>query len=415
MNTVRKGSADDPRSLAMRITNLERQLGMDTETHLIDATQYGSSARWALFEDSNADAYTGITTTATRLALLPVFTYIGTRGQWVGWFTVRAAVTGSGRARVRLYDYIALSYVSECSWSFDFNATTSTVLVMDGHHSLKSQSGSVRYGLVVDRESGTGSFDVGIDDGKLSVLVVGQTGSSSEPAPGSQLFEYTGAADYFTVPSNVFEVTVTMYGAAGGDGPGSGTQGRGGYMKCSVPVTPGQVLQVNVGGRGAATTGGFNGGGDTDSGGYGGGGASDIRVYPYALADRRVVAGGGGGEGATTGSGGHGGYTDGLSGTGNYSGLGGSQSAGGGAAGGAATAGSLGQGGVGDAASGSRIGGGGGGGYYGGGGGYGELGLSDGGGGGGSSYYDSSAGIVLIEEADGTGPTTNTATVLFEW
>lgn len=418
MTTVRKGSTEDPRSLAARIRNLETQLGMDDQTHLIDPAIGQASQRWALFEDSNADAYTGIDADDQLLALMPVFDFIGTRGQWVGWFTVRATVSGSGVARARLYDYIASAFVSECEWLFYFNSATTSVLVMNGHHALKSLSGQKRYGLVVDRESGTGTFDVGVDDGKLSVLVVGQTGSGTEPVPGSEEFEYAGSPEYFTVPANVFEVTVTMYGGAGSNNGGS--QGLGGYIKCSVPVTPGQVIEVRVGGSG--DSGGYNGGGDANGFNYGGG-ASDIRLYPYALGDRLVVAGGGGGASAAGQAGGHGGYTDGLAGvtsTGGAAAGGGTQSAGGAAGtvngfGTAPTAGASGQGGDGGY-EGSRYGGGGGGGYYGGGGGAANVGTSgQGSGGGGSSFYDSGAGVVLIEETDGGGPTGNTATVLFEW
>jgi len=41
--------------------------------------------------------------------------------------------------------------------------------------------------------------------------------------------------------------------------------------------------------------------------GYPGGGASDVRITPYALANRIIVAGGGGGQGWDPGAGGSGG------------------------------------------------------------------------------------------------------------
>src|ERR1019366_7007824 len=100
-------------------------------------------------------------------------------------------------------------------------------------------------------------------------------------------------------------------GASGGNNSGSSwpsNGGLGGRVQCTLAVTPGQVLQVYVGGAGAAGTptvggaGGYNGGasGAMLSGSYGGGGgggATDIRVLPYALANRLVVAGGAGGAG----------------------------------------------------------------------------------------------------------------------
>ncbi len=70
----------------------------------------------------------------------------------------------------------------------------------------------------------------------------------------------------------------------------------------TVPVTPGPGHVVVVGGAGRpVATGGYNGGragGYSGSDiGYGGGGASDVRLGGTTLADRVVVAGGGGGIG----------------------------------------------------------------------------------------------------------------------
>ena len=219
-------------------------------------------------------------------------------------------------------------------------------------------------------------------------------------------FNYTGSAQTFTVPADVTSILVDGYGASGmtrtGYG-GNGDQGKGGRVQTNLSVTPGDVLNIYVGGTGhyagyvqSNIT--FNGGNSsTYSGGYGGG-ATDIRVGGTALTDRVIVAGGGGGEGngsnkdggdggGLTGQNGEGGYVSGNYGTGYRQGLGGSQSAGG--TGGVAwygqgnawysiptgATGTLGQGGIG-----GGDGGAGGGGYYGGGGG------SDAGGAGGSSY-----------------------------
>ena len=84
--------------------------------------------------------------------------------------------------------------------------------------------------------------------------------------------------------------------------------GNGGCVVCTLTVTPGTVLDIYVGGGGgnATTTvggvGGFNGGsagalGYVPYAGGGSGGATDIRIPPYALANRIVIAGGGGGAG----------------------------------------------------------------------------------------------------------------------
>lgn len=199
-------------------------------------------------------------------------------------------------------------------------------------------------------------------------------------------FAYTGAVQTYTVPSGVNKITVECWGAEGATG--SVATGKGGYAKADLEVTPGETLDVYVGGKPTGGNGGYNGGGSTP-GGYGGGGATDVRQGGTALANRVIVAAGGGGPGAggSAGSGGAGGGYYGTSGgnalnTGGYNGGGGSQTAGGNGGAGGGVAGSLGAGG-----GGGDQGGGGGGGYYGGGGG-GDAGASyDGSGGGGGSSF----------------------------
>ena len=66
----------------------------------------------------------------------------------------------------------------------------------------------------------------------------------------------------------------------------------GGQTQGSLSVTPGQVLNLYVGGQAAdvgnvtPAPGGFNGGGDGGQWGAGGGGATDVRVGGTALANR---------------------------------------------------------------------------------------------------------------------------------
>ena len=216
-------------------------------------------------------------------------------------------------------------------------------------------------------------------------------------------FAYTGAVQTYTVPCGVTSIQVDMKGARGGFGYGSYSRGGyGGRIVCSLSVTPGQVLYLNVGGygnngsSGSYASGGFNGGaGCSYTYGGGGGGATDIRIGSNSLSNRVIVAGGGGGGGYYSSSsnysrGGGGGTTTGQAGTyggtvgysSTYCGWGGTQSSGGSGAtysspdGGVGTQGNGGNGGY--------YGGGGGGGYYGGGGG------SRGGGGGGSNYANTS-------------------------
>ncbi len=217
-------------------------------------------------------------------------------------------------------------------------------------------------------------------------------------------FAYTGMEQTFVVPAGVNQISITTFGAQGGNVHGGGG-GLGGSSTGTLNVIPGQTLFINVGGQGGTPAAGFNGGGPGGGNGVpagGGGGASDVRVGGNALVNRTIVAGGGGGAaqkfiGSSSNSGGFGGGFDGGAGTnttGAFGGGFGTQLAGGtgGAGGGGGadgTSGSLGLGGNGGNDFNFFVsGGGGGGGYYGGGGG--EAGddsnIGGGGGGGGSSY-----------------------------
>lgn len=209
-------------------------------------------------------------------------------------------------------------------------------------------------------------------------------------------FDYTGDYSIWTPPSGISSLHFDVYGAQGGR-----TGGRGGYVSGDFATIP-SSLYVYVGGAGGtgnSTAGGYNGGGTSGSGHAdqgSGGGASDIRATNL-LADRLVVAGGGGGTGGWIGgAGGVGGLTIAASGsrgapTGTAGG-GGSQIYGGsgglGVTSGNGTAGTLGLGGSGGIGS-VAGGGGGGGGFYGGGGGGSDnlAGGSDGAGGGGGSSF----------------------------
>jgi hypothetical protein len=235
-----------------------------------------------------------------------------------------------------------------------------------------------------------------------------------DPA-GEQTFAYIGGAVNWVVPECVTAVAVDAFGAQGGSSnstAGTALGGLGGRVNARLTTTPGTTLQIRVGGAGSlcsvSNAGGWNGGGSANCTGnpsgtttiYSatGGGATDVRVTPFSLYDRLIVAGGGGGAGYNCGSvqdsGGVGGGTTG----GRYptncpvdaSGAGGTQSSGG-LGGtymptwGVAGSGGWGVGGTGVATGYSsstppRQGGGGGGGYYGGGGGVWA------GGGGGSDY-----------------------------
>src|SRR5210317_75032 len=114
-------------------------------------------------------------------------------------------------------------------------------------------------------------------------------------------FAFTGAVQTYTVPAGVTAIQIECWGAQGGTGTGfdgvEGTGGLGGYSIGELVVTPGQILEVYVGGAGDMFgPGGFNGGGQAGTNyGAAGGGGSDVRVTPYGFGDRVIVAGGGGG------------------------------------------------------------------------------------------------------------------------
>ncbi|MFT5823831.1 MAG: hypothetical protein ACI8ZM_005094 [Crocinitomix sp.] len=207
-------------------------------------------------------------------------------------------------------------------------------------------------------------------------------------------FDYTGGVQTYTVPAGVTSIEIEAFGAEGGGATG----GLGGSAIASLPVTPGDVLDVYVGGHPTIQLGpgGFNGGGDVGalpcggaSDGWPGGGASDVRTSP-SLSDRMIVAGGGGGRGWSDGIGGDGGGLSGEDGEASWiddtNGKGGTPIAGGAGAtyGGHPPSGSgtFGIGGNSGPLDSYCTGGGGGGGWYGGGGGFVSAGA------GGSSYVD---------------------------
>ena len=172
---------------------------------------------------------------------------------------------------------------------------------------------------------------------------------NATPSFTTQTFNYTGAAQTWTVPAGVNSIRIKAWGAGGADGIFSGKPGLGGlggYSEGDLAVTPGQQISLYVGGAGTSSIGGticcggFNGGGNamgnaTSNARGGGGGASDVRIGAATLNDRVLVAGGGGGgcvsfSSLTTPVGGSGGGLNGGDGIdGDINATGGTQSAGG--------------------------------------------------------------------------------------
>jgi hypothetical protein len=249
----------------------------------------------------------------------------------------------------------------------------------------------------------------------LPVLIGTVLGPAAASAATSQVttFRFTGGEQTYTVPPGLDAVTIVATGAAGG-GPSSVLPaGRGAVVSGIVPVSPGEVLYVLVGGIGGHPVGGFNGGGrgatntNVRLSEFGGGGASDVRLVPSSAAgsleSRVLVAAGGGGSATPAAAGGDAGAVGGSSPGSSVGGGAGTQTAGGAGGcnalltgcGGDGSLGVGGAGGVSGTGANAREGAGGGGGLFGGGGGAGVLDGSVGGGGGGSSLVPAGGALTL--------------------
>ena len=136
-----------------------------------------------------------------------------------------------------------------------------------------------------------GTTNVTITDKKSNSVTVSVT-----VLPTMQSFSCTGAAQTFTVPPGITQITVNVVGAnaltlAGFPG------GLGEEVTATLPVISGETLGIYVGGgvnfASSAYTGGFNGGGSCSYYSCAGGGASDIREGGTDVSNRIIVAGGG--------------------------------------------------------------------------------------------------------------------------
>jgi hypothetical protein len=142
--------------------------------------------------------------------------------------------------------------------------------------------------------------------GAATVLLA--AGSGGVPAPTAhaqgvveQTVEYSclGRPEPFSVPPGVTQLTIEAEGAAGANS--SGMAGRGGTVRGTLPVTPGDLLTIEVGYRNGYghIPGGAGGSSASESGGHGDGAtgirnAFEVVRVPGLLL---VAAGGGGGGG----------------------------------------------------------------------------------------------------------------------
>lgn len=300
---------------------------------------------------------------------------------------------------------------------------------------ITTRPGGVRPGRARPPRRAGALAALGLAAGALAVGAGSAAAATCTDSAGTRTcaFSYSGAPETFTVPAGVTSLGVGLVGGSGGAGSGASYYynapgGKGASVTATLPVSPGDTLQVRVGGAARAVGGGeagYNGGGTNPFTGNSyqvsgsGGGASDIRTGD-GLADRIVVAGGGGGGGGNgqgDGTGGDLGSKGGAGGDAGSAGQPGIAPGGGAGVAGGAVGTVLGVGGTASSTTGSGgKGGAGGGGYFGGG--AGAPGLDSfvvidgagvflrgggGGGGGGSSYVTPSATASSVGVATGTG------------
>jgi hypothetical protein len=284
----------------------------------------------------------------------------------------------------------------------------------------QTSNGTDLYFCSTDPILGNGSdTSQGTSSNPSEAVVSWTNGSGDTPTDSYTVFSpsygYTGAAQTYRVPDNVTSLKVTAAGGTGGYGDNGDTEfggigGAGGEITGTLQVTPGEQLNVYVGGNGtngqaasnfpcsSCTTGGvggWGGPGGANSGGNGGGyqdgtfsyagGGGGATVITDASGNTllSVAGGGGGGDGFVSGQGGDGGDGGSLPGNPGQDGIGLGVGAGG-LNGGAKGASRTGNGTPGsDGGKGTNAGGGAGGGVNGGGGG--GYGIATGGGGGGGA------------------------------
>jgi hypothetical protein len=117
--------------------------------------------------------------------------------------------------------------------------------------------------------------------GATTLVAASAPAGSATPEPSTSFStSRTAVTGYVTAPAGATTITLDVVAAIGQGGPCDGLGGYGGEVIATIPVAPGEVLQYNVGNSV-----------DTNPTS---GNSSDVRRSPYGLADRVIVAGGGG-------------------------------------------------------------------------------------------------------------------------
>jgi hypothetical protein len=188
--------------------------------------------------------------------------------------------------------------------TINFNGTTSAVAYGTGVDTLSIKSALPNYaGGVASLFFGTAT------DGYPLARIAGVDSSASQPATsalifqtttananvglsGINIFPYTGADQFYTVPSGVTSVTIAMWGAGGGPGGAGGAAGGGAYVNGTLAVTAGMSLRIIVGQGGSVGASSSYGGGGAGNGAASGGGRSAIQLIQTGIVTGASASGG---------------------------------------------------------------------------------------------------------------------------
>lgn len=201
-------------------------------------------------------------------------------------------------------------------WTFSIAPDLTTPAVVAGHdHGFAARA---RSGTIFGSMLGV-ALGAAVEEDWLTGAAIPATETTEDV---TVTFSYTGGLQSLAIPAGVTSIVVDVQGA--------GPSGLGGRVRTTLTVTPLDTIYVAIGG-----VSGYNGGGTNAGDGSHGGGLTDIRIGGNTTADRKVIAGGGGGKGEdfdyAGGRGGDGGLvpTDGAVGFGPFGGAGGAALGGG--------------------------------------------------------------------------------------